>query len=30
VPAADDPDADKRAPEDRWCDPVMREPFIAP
>jgi hypothetical protein len=29
VPAGDDPDADKRALEARYCDPVVREPFIA-
>jgi hypothetical protein len=22
-------DVDKGAPEGRWCDPVVREPFIA-
>jgi riboflavin synthase len=29
VPAGDDPDADKRALEARYCDPVVREPFIS-
>jgi hypothetical protein len=29
VVAGADPDADKRALERRWCDPVVREPFIA-
>ena len=29
VPAGDDPDAGKRALEARYCDPVIREPFIA-
>jgi riboflavin synthase alpha subunit len=29
VPAGDDPDTDKRGLEARYCDPVVREPFIA-
>jgi hypothetical protein len=29
VAAGADPDADKGALEARWCDPVVREPFIA-
>jgi hypothetical protein len=29
VAAGADPDADKRALEARWCDPAVREPFIA-
>lgn len=29
VPAGDDPDAEKRALEERHCDPAIREPFIA-
>jgi hypothetical protein len=29
APAGADPDADKRALEGRYCDPVAREPFIA-
>ncbi len=28
-PAGEDPDADKRALEARFCDPAVREPFIA-
>lgn len=28
-PAGDDPDAEKRALEERHCDPAIREPFIA-
>jgi hypothetical protein len=28
-PAGDDPDADKAALEARYCDPLVREPFIA-
>lgn len=28
-PARDDPDAEKRALEERHCDPSIREPFIA-
>ena len=28
-PAGTDPDADKRALETAYCDPVVREPFIA-
>jgi hypothetical protein len=28
-PAGDDPDAEKRALEERHCDPTTREPFIA-
>jgi hypothetical protein len=28
-PAGDDPDAEKRALEERYCDPTIREPFIA-
>lgn len=27
--AGDDPDAEKRALEDRFCDPAVREPYIA-
>jgi hypothetical protein len=27
--AGDDPDAEKRALEERHCDPTIREPFIA-
>jgi riboflavin synthase alpha subunit len=28
VPAGDDPDSDKQALEARYCDPIVREPFI--
>jgi hypothetical protein len=28
-PAGEDPDAEKRALEERHCDPAIREPFIA-
>ena len=28
-PAGDDPDADKAALEASYCDPLVREPFIA-
>jgi hypothetical protein len=29
VPAGDNPDGDKRALEARYCNPAVREPFIA-
>jgi hypothetical protein len=28
-PAGDDPDAEKRALEAEYCEPAVREPFIA-
>jgi hypothetical protein len=28
-PAGEEPDAEKRALEEQYCDPVVREPFIA-
>ncbi len=28
-PAGEDPDAEKRALERQYCDPAVREPFIA-